>query len=54
MRKLEQKLKELQQATGLEQIRIEAPVPGTTFIGIEYPRIDRKFLEYSKYKKKVR
>ncbi len=54
MRRLESKLKELQQATGLEQIIIQAPVPWTSFIGIEYPRADRKYLEYSKYKRKSR
>lgn len=54
MSKLEKKLKELQQATWFEQIRVEAPVSGTKYVWIEYPREDRKYLEYSKYKKKVR
>jgi len=54
MRKLEAKLKELQQATGFEQIRIEAPVPGTKYIGIEYPRSNRQYLSFNKYKKKKR
>lgn len=54
MNKIEKKLKELQQATGYEQIRIEAPIPGTKFVGIEYPRADRKFLDYSEYKQKKR
>lgn len=54
MSRLEKKLKELQQATGFEQIRIEAPVPGTKFVGVEYPRRNRDYLEFSKYNLKKR
>ena len=48
------KIKELEQATWIEWIRIEAPIANTTFIGIEYPRENRRFLPIDKYKIKKR
>lgn len=35
---------EIKQALESKQIRIEAPVPGTKFVGVEVPRKDRVFL----------
>jgi len=49
MKNIESKTKELQQATGIEEIRIEAPIPGTQYVGVEYPREERRFLPLSEY-----
>lgn len=49
MKNIESKVKEIQQATGIEEIRIEAPVPGTKYIGVEYPREERSFLPLTEY-----
>lgn len=56
MKRIEGKIKEVQQATGHANIRIQAPVPWTKFIWIEFPKQDkdRKYLPLSKYKIKKR
>ncbi len=54
MKHVEGKVKEIQQITGIEEIRIEAPVPGTNYIGVEYPREKREFLPLSTYTIKKR
>lgn len=56
MKRIENKIKEVQQATGYANIRIQAPVPWTKFIWIEFPKQDkdRKFLPLDWYKVKKR
>lgn len=49
MKDVESKLQEIQQATGIEEIRIEAPVPWTKFVWVEFPNENRRFLPLSEY-----
>lgn len=41
---------EICQALGLKSVRIIAPVPGTTFVGIEIPRENRIYVDFREHK----
>lgn len=48
MKEIASKDAEICQALGVKSVRILAPVPGTTFVGVEVPRGERKFVQLEK------
>lgn len=46
MRKVLELNQEIKQALEAEKVRLEAPIPGTKYIGVEVPKKERKFLKF--------
>lgn len=46
MAKIRKYVDDVSQATEIENVRILAPVPGTSYVGVEIPRVERKFEQY--------
>lgn len=45
MAKIRKYVDDVSQATEIENVRILAPVPGTSYVGVEIPRVERRFEE---------